>query len=126
MIKPIFSDDGSWGKINSFFGFAVNRKYNIGGCPFSALLYIVSEYNKVVYCTAKNDFSVPLSYYDIVKKSKRDINTARQMIKTLLDEDLIKKVRIRKGRSKTLYIPNVKLLKRLVDDYLEDNPEDKA
>lgn len=126
MSKPIFSEKGTWGKINSFFGFAVMSKYNLGGFSLAILSYIVGEYNKKVYSASIEDYKIPLTFDDLANKGNTHNSTIQKAIKLLLKHELIKKANNPKGRTQTLYIPNVKLLNELTNEYLKYNPNDKV
>ena len=127
MGKPIFSDKGTWGKVNSFFGLAVMAKYSrVGGFSLAILYYIVGEYNKMVYSASIEDYKIPLTFDDLANKGNTHISTIQKAIKLLLKHELIKKANVPKGRTQTLYIPNVKLLNELTNEYLKYNPNDKT
>lgn len=127
MSKSIFSDKGTWGKINSFFGFAVMAKFNrLGGYSLAILSYIVGEYNKRVYSASIEDYKIPLTFDELANKGNTYNSTIQKAIKLLLKHELIKKANNPKGRTQTLYIPNVKLLNELTNEYLKHNPNDKV
>ena len=126
MREPVFSDKGTWGKINSFFGLAVVSDCRLGAFPLAVLYYIVSEYNKIIYSEPTKDCKIPLTFGDLANKGNTNISTMQKAIGALLEEKMIKKVNVPKGRAQTLYIPNVRQLKKLVDDYLERNPNDQV
>lgn len=126
MSKPVFSEKGSWGKVNSFFGLAVVAKCRLGGFPLALLCYIVGEYNKGCYSAPYEDIKIPLTYQDAANKGNTYVSTMQEAIKVLLDEKLIEKANCPKGRAKTLFIPNETLLNKWSDEYIEHNPDDKT
>lgn len=126
MSKPIFSDKGTWGKVNSFFGLAVMSNFRLGGFSLAILYYIVSEYNKMVYSTSIENYKIPLTFKDLKYKANTNVSTIQKAISLLLECELIKKANNPKGRTQTLYIPNVKLLNELTNEYLKYNPNDKV
>lgn len=127
MSKPaVFSDKGNWGKINSFFGLAVMAEYRLGGFPLAILFYIVGEYNKIIFSAPLDDYRVPLTFGDLANKGNTNISTIQQAIGVLLEFELIIKVNIPKGRAKTLYLPNAKLLNELTEEHLKHNPNDRV
>lgn len=126
MNNPIFSEKGTWGKVNSFFGFAVMSKYKLGGYSLAILYYIVAEYNKAKFSTSIEEYKISLTFDDLANKENTYISTIQKAIKLLLKHELIKKANSPKGRTQTLYTPNVKLLNELTNEYLKYNPNDKV
>lgn len=125
MNKAVFNENSKWSKINTCLMYAITREYLLGSCQFTLLIHIITEYDRQVLTYCKGEIGVSLSYDDIAKKLNTSKDTAKQAAKKLIDLDLIKRINDRAGRAKYKYIPNVQLLKELMNNYLKDCPEDK-
>lgn len=126
-----FMDGCSWSVNNTFLLPAIVSKvdadnravYSIGMYGLAVFYYIVSEYNKLVKL-GKPQKAVVFSYSDIQCKLNVKKDTAVSVIKKLLADKLIIRMQKSTGRSKSQYKPNVELINRLMQEYIENNPAD--
>lgn len=123
MNKPIFADNGTWGKINSFCAIAIISKHPLGGIQLAILIYMIGEYNKKVF--SYKDASLSFSYSDIATKCNSGTDTVKKAIKKLIDLKLIKRQTINKGRLKCTYTLNEKEINKLLKEHLKYNSEDE-
>ena len=126
MSETVFNDNGKWSKSNIYFEMAVMSKYKLGGFQLAILSYIVNSYNRAVL-SYKPMKGCNVSYLELARRCNCPEVTAKKAIKVLLDEKLIEQTnrQERQGRKSYCYVPNVKKLNKITDEYLKDIPEDK-
>lgn len=126
MEKPVFNDNGKWSKGNVYLSMALSSKYRLSGNHLAVLLYIISEYNRKVFSyKTEAETGVSVSYDDLQCYLNSSEKTPKNVIKALLEWKLIncENLKQRDGKAKYQYKPNVKLLNKILNDYLEDFPE---
>lgn len=126
MAKPVFNDDGKWSKENIYLSMALLSKYRLSGNHLGVLLYIISAYNRKVFSyKTEEETGVSVSYDDLQKYLISSEKTPKNVIKALLEWKLIEceNLKQRDGKAKYQYKPNIRLLNKVLSDYLENFPE---
>ena len=125
MEKSVFNDNGKWSKENICLSMALLSKYRLSGNHLAVLLYIISAYNRKVFSYKTEETGVSVSYDDLQRYLNSSEKTPKNVIKALLEWKLIncENLKQRDGKAKYQYKPNVKLLNKILNDYLEDFPE---
>lgn len=126
MAKPVFNDDGKWSKENIYLSMALLSKYRLSGNHLGVLLYIISAYNRKAFSyKTEEETVVSVSYDDLQKYLISSEKTPKNVIKALLEWKLIEceNLKQRDGKAKYRYKPNIRLLNKVLSDYLENFPE---
>lgn len=126
MAKSVFDDNGKWSKGNIYLGMALLSKYRLSGNHLGVLLYIISAYNRKVFSyKTEEETGVSVSYDDLQKYLISSEKTPKNVIRALLEWKLIEceNLKQRDGKAKYQYKPNIRLLNKVLSDYLENFPE---
>lgn len=126
MNDTVFFDNGKWCKTNTCLPFAIISMYKLGGFQLAVLLYIINEYNRIVF-SCKPEKGCKVTYDELADMCRCSKVNACKTIKTLLEKELIicTNLKSRKGRASFCYIPNVDEIKLCLEDFYRDTPKAK-
>ena len=125
-----FNKEWGYAFSHPFFEIAVCGAYKLGQVGAAILSFIVKMYtrNVAIDKMCEKDVTVYYSYEDIAKRTRISKNGVIKAIKILVDEELIERTNngVRSGRGKYGYVPNHTKLNKIMEEYLDEFPEDKT
>lgn len=126
----VFVSGGRWCKHNVCQSTALLSAYPDLGARELALLDYVISWSEREKALDNDNIDLSLSYEDVLyifQLPAHNKNTAKRILKSLCDKELITKVNEnnRKGRSSYIYLPNVQKIRKAIFTHLERNEIDK-
>lgn len=129
MDKAVLDEKETWCKMNTEFPLIImgEGKHGLSGYQLAILLYIVGRYNKQCN-TYQGQTECAVSYTDIQKCGGGSTRNAQKAISVLLERKYIIRTNEdeRRGRAKSSYKPNAKLLNNIAARYYKSKENDNS